>query len=125
MKRLSSVEFTLLFTGLFLEGLDWSNLKYMIPNSSVTAISSVSNPVLAYFIASFLLITISLGQIVIRKLLKIWWPLPEEEFIDLCCLSNLSIFIFDHGIHGYYIHGMSPLGKSEGSLEYIESIFEK
>lgn len=104
---------------MFLEGLQWSNLKYMIPNSQVDILSSVTNPVLAYFIISFLLITISLLQVVIRKLLKIWWPLPEEEFMDLCCISNLSIFIFDQGIHGYYIHGMSPLGRSEGSLEYI------
>lgn len=37
----------------------------------------------------------------------------------------MSIFIFDQGIHAFYIHGMSPLGRAEGSLEHIEAIFEK
>ncbi len=54
-----------------------------------------------------------------------WFPLPEEDFVDLCCISNISIFIFDETLHGYYIHGRNPIGKSEGSLEYIESVFEK
>lgn len=33
--------------------------------------------------------------------------------------------IFDEALHGYYIHGMNPLGQAEGSLQYIESVFEK
>ena len=33
--------------------------------------------------------------------------------------------MFDEELHGYYIHGMNPLGQSEGSLSYIENMFEK
>lgn len=76
MKRHSSVEFTLIFSGLFLEGLKWSNLKSMIPSTNIDSSDFTSNPVLAYFITTFLLTVISLCQIVVRKLLKIWWPLP-------------------------------------------------
>ena len=35
------------------------------------------------------------------------------------------MIIFDGILHGYYIHGLHPLGQAEGSLEYIESVFEK
>jgi len=33
--------------------------------------------------------------------------------------------VFDEALHGYYIHGMNPMGQSEGSLQYIENMFEK
>ena len=38
-------------------------------------------------------------------------PLPAEEFVDLCSVCNVSIFIFDETLHGYYIHGMNPMGQ--------------
>ena len=64
-------------------------------------------------------------MLVLKYLFKVWVPLPHENFIDLCSISNISIIIFDESLHGYYIHGMNPLGQAEGSLQYIESIFEK
>lgn len=125
VSRLYSIEITLLFVGLFLEGLDWVNLKYMVPSTAVSDVSGTENIVLSYFINSFLYLAIALGQIYLRRLVKIWWSLPAEDFVDLCCLSNISIFILDDSLHGYYIHGRNPLGKAEGSLQYIDSIFEK
>ncbi len=49
--------------------------------------------------------------------------MPYEDFVDLCCISNISLVIFDHDLHGYYLHGMNPLGRAEGTLGYIDSIF--
>lgn len=63
--------------------------------------------------------------LVIRNLVKIWFPLPAEDFVDLCTMTNISILIFNEYLHGYYIHGMHPLGQAEGSLVHIESTFEK
>lgn len=51
--------------------------------------------------------------------------MPYEDFVDLCAISNISLIIFDEALHGYYIHGMNPFGQAEGSLQYIESVFEK
>jgi meckelin len=50
--------------------------------------------------------------LVIRHLVKIWKPLPYEDFVDLCCISNISLMIFDQERHGYYLHGMNPLGQA-------------
>lgn len=50
-------------------------------------------------------------------------PMPYEDFVDLCAISNISLIIFDEALHGYYIHGMNPFGQAEGSLQYIESVF--
>ena len=51
---------------------------------------------------------------VTRKLLKVWYPTKPEEFIDLCTISNISLFILDDVNHGYYIHGKIPGGIAEG-----------
>lgn len=132
MQRLYSVEFTLLFVGLLLEGLNWVNLQLMIPSTAVSDSTGTANSVLAYFLITFLYTAIAALQICTkwlivdgRRLFKVWFPLPVEDFVDLCCISNISVFIFDETLHGYYIHGRNPIGKSEGSLEHIESVFEK
>lgn len=127
-----NISLTILFGIFFLDGLSWINLSYQIPNISNIQSDSTStqNNVLAYFIITFIFFIIAIIQyskyfliLVLRYLVKTWNPLPHEDFIDLCCLSNISLVIFDHPLHGYYIHGMNPLGKAEGSLAYIESIF--
>jgi meckelin len=41
------------------------------------------------------------------------------NFIDLCSLSNISVFILDEPHHGYYIHGRSPHGKSDVNVKDI------
>lgn len=61
--RLHSIEFTLFFTGLFLEGLNWINLKYMVPSTQLTQVNEASNSVLCYFIVTFVFTTIALIQI--------------------------------------------------------------
>lgn len=35
---------------------------------------------------------------------------PMQQFVDLCCFSNVSVFLFSHRCFGYYIHGRSPHG---------------
>lgn len=46
-------------------------------------------------------------------------PYPHEDFVDLCSIANVSIFILDDNLHGYYIHGENPFGFSEGSLQHL------
>ena len=38
------------------------------------------------------------------------------NFIDLCSVSNISVFILDQGLHGYYIHGRSPHGTTDVNI---------
>ncbi|CAF1256162.1 unnamed protein product [Adineta steineri] len=41
------------------------------------------------------------------------------NFIDLCSVSNISVFILDQYYHGYYIHGRSPHGKTDVNIKEI------
>lgn len=35
---------------------------------------------------------------------------PIQQFIDLCSIANVSVFLFSQRCYGYYIHGRSPHG---------------
>lgn len=47
----------------------------------------------------------------------------------MCTIANISVFILDETVHGYYIHGQAPGGVSEGTAEvlkkYINNINSK
>jgi len=34
--------------------------------------------------------------------------MASDDFVDLCAVTNTSVFIFDQDLHGYYIHGENP-----------------
>ncbi|XP_056381501.1 meckelin-like isoform X2 [Hyla sarda] len=40
-----------------------------------------------------------------------------KQFVDLCSLSNVSVFILTHKCYGYYIHGRSVHGLADVSME--------
>lgn len=35
---------------------------------------------------------------------------PIQQFIDVCSIANVSVFLFSHRCYGYYVHGRSPHG---------------
>ena len=65
VSRLVSLEVVILVSLLFLEGLDWMNLKFMIPNTQTLTSDEalLANPVLSYFLITFLALTTSLVQL--------------------------------------------------------------
>ena len=42
---------------------------------------------------------------------------PMMGFVDLCSLSNISVFIMSHDNFGYYIHGRCPHGKADVGMK--------
>ena len=41
------------------------------------------------------------------------------NFVDLCSVANISVFILDQSLHGYYIHGRSPNGKTDVNMKEL------
>ena len=66
------------------------------------------NIILKFFLSSIILLTIGWGQYAVKFFLKVWFPLKVAEFIDLCSVANVSVFILHDALHGYYVHGKSP-----------------
>ncbi|XP_012943556.1 meckelin [Aplysia californica] len=48
-----------------------------------------------------------------------------REFVDLCSMSNVSVFIMAHGEFGYYIHGRSVHGRADVSMREMSEMLER
>ena len=59
-------------------------------------------------------------QYFMKRLLSFIFPLPYHNFVDLCSIANISVFIFDERIHGYYIHGESTGGQADVSTRDLK-----
>jgi meckelin len=120
--RYVSIELTLLFLLLFLKGVSWedsSRAKPILTVGDVGITLIPINPVLRFFFTSFLFLVISYVQLIIRKIISPWINTPARNFVDLCVVSNISIAILDDSLHGYYIHGVTPLTKADMALEEL------
>ncbi|XP_067936702.1 meckelin-like [Watersipora subatra] len=50
----------------------------------------------------------------------IWERFVEDkvrQFVDLCSMANISVFIMENGLFGYYIHGRSPHGIADTGMK--------
>lgn len=47
------------------------------------------------------------------------------SFMDLCSVANISMFIMSHAQFGYYIHGRSPHGNADTSMQEMARAFMK
>ncbi|VDO42659.1 unnamed protein product [Onchocerca flexuosa] len=41
---------------------------------------------------------------------------PFHNMIDLCSISNISVFVLTHPLHGYYIHGRSVHDRADTDM---------
>ena len=121
-QRYVYIELTLFFLLFFLKGVSWEDLARSQPSFSVNTVGITLIPmnlILRFFLTSFLFIVISYVQLVLRKVFSTWFPTPTQAFIDLCIVSNISILILDDSLHGYYIHGVTPLNRADMALEEL------
>lgn len=42
-----------------------------------------------------------------------------SQFVDFCSVANISMFIMTHTQYGYYIHGRSPHGNADTSMQQM------
>lgn len=47
------------------------------------------------------------------------------QFIDFCSVANISMFIMTHTQYGFYLHGRSPHGNSDVSMQYMSKALAK
>jgi len=100
--------------------LDWGGACQSIGGSTESRSPySPENYVLRHFVGTFILLSSGLGHLLISYIFQVCFPFNQQEFIDLCCVSNISVLILDESLHGYYIHGISPAGKADLNLDEI------
>ena len=76
---------------------------------------------------TFVLLMCGIGHLAVRKVFELFlMPNAKTNFIDLLSVSNMSVFILDSSLHGYYIHGQSPSGKADINVdELLKSLEEE
>ena len=125
-KRTMSIEFCFVWLIMlwYYQETHWSTYAESVPTVSYVE-GSPENYILRHCIATFVLFIAGISQYIVVRLVQLWIPLKKTEFLDLCSVSNVSVFILDQSLHGYYIHGQSPLGRSDTNLDELLRFLEE
>ncbi|XP_028665660.1 meckelin-like [Erpetoichthys calabaricus] len=84
------------------------------------------SPILRYGITAS--IWLAAGLLQVLYIVLIYERFVEDkirQFVDLCAMSNVSVFILMHRCYGFYIHGRSVHGHSDVSMEVMRSNLRK
>ncbi|XP_053104863.1 meckelin isoform X1 [Hemicordylus capensis] len=114
--------FQVLAVLFFLEVVGFSNLALMDSSSSLArSPESYIAPwsrILRFGVSAVLWLVIALIQVVYFSVFYERFVEDKiRQFVDLCCMSNISVFLLSHRCFGYYIHGRSVHGHSDTNME--------
>ncbi|XP_075599833.1 meckelin [Balearica regulorum gibbericeps] len=114
--------FQVLAVLFFLEVVGFSNLALMDSSSSLTRSSeSYIAPwsrILRFGVSAALWLAIAFLQIIFFSVFyERFIEDKMSQFVDLCCMSNISVFLLSHSCFGYYIHGRSVHGHADTNME--------
>ena len=102
----------------------WKHQTQLSPNISF-AETSLENYLLTHFLGTSIIFIVGLVQWFIRRVIQPWVPTPTTEFLDLCSVANVSVLILQESLSGYYVHGQSPLGKADVTLQELIRFLEE
>ncbi|NXP53510.1 MKS3 protein, partial [Heliornis fulica] len=114
--------FQVLAVLFFLEVVGFSNLALMDSSSSLTRSSegyiAPWSRILRFGVSAALWLAIAFLQIIFFSVLYERFIEDKiSQFVDLCCMSNISVFLLSHNCFGYYIHGRSVHGHADTNME--------
>ncbi|CAF1123716.1 unnamed protein product [Rotaria magnacalcarata] len=92
------------------------NVDYQPGYSSILRVGIAFSMWLATAIVQYLIYVIFYQRFVEDKIIN---------FIDLCSVSNISVFIFTDNLYGYYIHGLSPHGTTDVNIKDMTMNLER
>ncbi|MPC34408.1 meckelin-like [Portunus trituberculatus] len=122
--RKVNVGLQLFLTLLFLKVMGFENLSVMSPDSSFHDDRQGSNVPQSFVCRFAISISIYLAIVMAQWLFKLmiyerYVENKLQQFIDLCSIANISIFILEHKMYGYYIHGRSAHGFADVDMQSI------
>ncbi|EMP42256.1 Meckelin [Chelonia mydas] len=100
----------------------FSNLALMVSSTSLTRSSeSYIAPwsrILRFGVSTVLWLVIAMLQIIFFAVFYERFVEDKiRQFVDLCSVSNISVFLLSHRCFGYYIHGRSVHGHADTNME--------
>ncbi|XP_006884654.1 PREDICTED: meckelin isoform X2 [Elephantulus edwardii] len=114
--------FQVLTVIFFLEVVGFKNLALMDSSSHLSrSPSSYIAPysrILRYAVSAALWLVIGIIQVTFFAVFYERFIEDKiRQFVDLCCMSNISVFLLSHRCFGYYIHGRSVHGHADTNME--------
>ncbi|KAF5915151.1 hypothetical protein HPG69_011614 [Diceros bicornis minor] len=114
--------FQVLTVLFLLEVVGFKNLALMDSSSSLSrSPASYIAPysrILRYAVSTALWLVIGIIQIMFFAVFYERFIEDKiRQFVDLCCMSNISVFLLSHKCFGYYIHGRSVHGHADTNME--------
>ena len=117
-QRLTSLFFAFCWHIILYYKAHWDSRELQTPGVGLVYYGRM-NYILRLFISTCIIFSALIIQYVVIRLLQNWIPLKKQEFIDLCFVSNISVFILDEKLHGFYIHGQNPSNKADVNLNEL------
>ncbi|XP_063169220.1 meckelin-like [Candoia aspera] len=115
---------------LFLEVVGLKNLASRDLNVSLQPEQNTYHapwsPILRFGIAASVWLVVGIVQMLVS--VGFYQRFVEDkihQFIDLCSLSNVSVFLLTHRCYGFYIHGRSIHGHADVGLDTMVSYLRK
>ncbi|XP_076061869.1 meckelin [Oratosquilla oratoria] len=120
--RRTNLPLQLLATLFFMEVAGFKNLASSDPYSNFHPSTLDYVPpqsfVCRFAISTVVYIIIFLVQWIFKALLyERYVENKLQQFVDLCSLANISIFILEYSVYGYYIHGRSVHGHADVNMQ--------
>lgn len=124
--RKISPTFQIMTVLFFLEVLGFSNLALRDPWSNLQRSPEEYTPsyslTLRYGVAATLWLCIGLLQVIFFTVFYAHFVEDKiRQFVDLCSVSNISVFILSYRCFGYYIHGRSVHGHADTNMEEMNN----
>lgn len=118
----------LIWFTFFWLGLGWKQYGQADPNWSVEANAYLpNNRLLVFGIVAPVFMLITAGIFVFNYIYD--WVVagetPMNQFVDLACISNVSMLIIEEEAFGYYIHGRAPWHSSDIPLDWLSTEIKK
>ncbi|KAM7283168.1 meckelin isoform X1 [Ixodes scapularis] len=128
--RRVSLPMQLLALLLLLKGLGLEYLTLATPESYyVHNLKNANIPFSAtcrFALAASLYLSIAVLQVFFHKFIyERFYEDKLQHFVDLCSVSNISVFIFVQPKFGYYIHGRSAQGQADVSMREMHELLRR
>lgn len=94
--------------------------------ADIPAYTGPQHHILRFAAALFVMILMALAQYLFQVLYyQRYVENKMTQFVDLCSLSNISVFIMSHPLFGFYIHGRSVHGRADTDMWEMNSQLRK
>lgn len=123
--RTISFGWILVITTFFLVGFGWENEGRVSTAFGSWSLFTTMSEILLFFICCSVMFLVGIIMKILRRVVFTWWPHPFDDFVDFCCLANISVYFPNRNSPtGFYIHGNNVNGSEITLMELNDAILK-